>query len=171
MSEIEVWRPIFEFPDYDVSNYGRIYNHKAEQLMSVSYTGYGHAKISLTDFSDGTRHTRSVALIVAETFLDPPNSLCNAVIMLDGDLTNLRASNLAWRPKAFAWKYTHQFKEHIPVYLTNLPVYNRIDDIEYDSIVQAGMTEGLLLMDVWRSTYTGAPVFPTGSIFEVVERV
>ena len=166
----EEWRTIFEFPNYQISSLGRVYNIRRDRLMSVSCTNHGHAKIKLTDF-DGTQHTRSVALLVASSFVEAPNLLCDQVIMLDGDLTNLDAQNLAWRPQWFAWRYTRQLKEDQPVYYHNLNVVNLNEEVSYNSIVEAGVTEGLLFDDIWRSTYQRSQVFPHGHVFEIVERV
>ncbi len=81
------------------------------------------------------------------------------------------ADNLAWRPERFAWLYTRQMKKPQPVYYKNLEIHNHTTDRYYESIIDAGITEGLLFADIWRSTYTGETVFPYGHQFEVVERV
>lgn len=166
----ERWRRISEFPNYEISNYGRVYNLRKNGMMRTSRTNHGHSKITLTK-EDGSRHTRSVALLVAEAFVPQPNELCDYLVVLDGDFNNVHSLNLAWRPRWFAWKYTRQLKTFQPIYYNNLAVRNIIDGSEYDSIVQAGITEGLLFEDIWRSTYTKDALFPTGSVFEVIERV
>lgn len=164
---VEEWRTILEFTNYDVSNRGNIWNRKRNKQMSTSLSNHGHVKITLTAY-DGTRHTRSVAQLVAEAFLDPPNLLCDAVIVLDGDLTHVDAENLAWRPQWFAWKYTRQLKTPQPRHYLNLPVINTDEQIIYDSIEEAGRSEGILFDDVWRSTYQGIEVFPHGCRYEIV---
>lgn len=166
----EVWTTIEEFPEYEVSSLGRIFNRKRDLMMKTSQTNHGHIKITLKHES-GERYTRSVAMLVAEAFVTAPNLLCNQLILLDGNLSNVKASNLAWRPAWFAWKYTRQLKEEQPLYFRNLRVANMTDNVEYSCIVDAGMFEGLLFADIWRSTYTGNRVFPTGSVFEITERV
>jgi hypothetical protein len=167
----EVWKIIPEFSNYQISNLGRIYNIKYDHVMRTSLTNFGHVKISLKSDWSNERFTRSVAQIVAEAFLEPPNWKCDQVIILDGDFSNVAASNLAWRPRWYTWKYTRQLKKTQPIYYRNLAVHNITNNIYYDSIVEAGMTEGLLFEDIWRSTYTGAYLFPNGSRFEVIERV
>jgi hypothetical protein len=166
----EVWETIPEFPRYEISNLGRIYNSKARAFMSPSLTNHGHMKITLVSESGG-RQTRSVAVLVGEAFVEAPNVFCDQLIMLDGHLTHIAANNLAWRPRWFAWKYVRQLKIEQPIYYRNLRVTNLIENVEYQSIIHAGMIEGLLFDDIWRSTYSGVPVFPYGSIFEVTERV
>lgn len=190
----EQWLIIEDFPTYEISSRGQIYNHRTRQLMRTSVNNYGHVKITLKarhtqgrcDFCGAfvdirvsklgekpcpIRHTLSVALLVATAFVDRPTPLCDQLVILDGDFRNVSAYNLAWRPRTFAWKYTRQLKVDQPLHYLNLPVCNVISGNEYECIVHAGITEGLLFSDVWRSTYTGAAIFPNGSVFEVIERV
>lgn len=168
--EADIWKELPEFPNYEINPLGEIYNRRTRALMKINPTNHGHMKITLTA-ENGRRHDRSVAMLVADAFVKPPNFLCDNVIVLDGDHTNIAASNLAWRPQGFAWKYTRQLKQEQPLYYRNLRVLNTVERIEYECVVHAGMSEGLLFEDIWRSTYTGAYLFPTGSAFEVIERV
>jgi hypothetical protein len=166
----EQWRIIKEFPRYEISDEGNIYNTRRRIFMRTSLTPFGHVKITLTDY-DGKRYDRSVAQLVAEAFVRPPTLLCDAVIVLDGDFQHVDAENLMWRPRHYAWRYTHQLKTDQPRHFTNLPVRNILTHVEYESIMEAGMNEGLLFTDIWRSTYSGNSIFPEGSIFEIINRV
>lgn len=164
------WRTIPEFPRYEISDEGEIYNTYYRQMMRTSFSNHGHLKITLTD-DRGRRHTRSVALLVAEAYVPVPNYLCNYLIVLDGNLEHVAATNLAWRPRGFAWEYTHQLKVDQPLHYRNLPVRDLVHNFNYNSIIEAGIEEGLLFKDIWQSTYTEGEVFPTGAVFEVMERV
>lgn len=167
----ELWITIPEFSNYEISNLGRVGNISTNYIMRTSLTNHGHVKITLKSDWSNERFTRSVARMVAESFIDKPNWMCDQVIILDGDFSNVIMDNLAWRPRWYAWKYTRQLKTEQPLHYKNLPVHNIITDVYYNSIVEAGIREGLLFDDIWRSTYTGVPLFPNGSIFEVIERV
>jgi hypothetical protein len=167
----ELWSIIPEFPDYQVSSLGRIFNRKNETIVKTTFTNHGHPKVSLYyPFTLG-RKTRSLSKLVAEAFVEQPNILCDEVIVLDGNYANIVAENLAWRPTSFAWKYVRQLKEPQPAHYRNLRVNNISVMRAYDSIIEAGMTEGLLFEDIWMSTYNGKPVFPYGHQFDVVDRV
>lgn len=166
----EKWEQIIEFPSYSISNKGRVFNHRTNKVMRTSQTTHGHMKIALMDHR-GYRYTRSITMLVAGAFVEPPNSLCDTVVVLDGVLSNVDAFNLAWRPKWFAWRYTHQLKETQPGHYYNLPVFNMENGEGYNSIIEAGMKEGLLFDDIWRSTWSGVEIFPYNYTFEVVERV
>lgn len=167
MSE-ERWCDIPNFSNYRISDHGRVYNIKADLIMSLSYTAHGHTKITLASDWDGERLTRSVAQMVAEAFVEPPNELCDHVTILDGNLANVRASNLVWRPRWFSWKYSRQLKFAQPNHYHNLEVEDHTQGLIHHSVITAGMSLGLLFDDVWRSTYTGHACFPTGSVFSVV---
>jgi hypothetical protein len=166
----EIWSSIPGFSGYSVSNFGRVHHNRRNRIMSASFSNWGHLKISLV--SDmGQRQTKLVAPLVAEAFVEPPTNYSDHVILLDGDYSNVSAWNLAWRPKGFAWSYVHQLKTKHPTYYRSLAVQNVSHKAEYNSIIEAGMTEGLLFDDIWRSTYTGDRIFPYRSIFRVIERV
>ena len=170
MIEEEVWQVIEDFPNYEVSNQGRIYNLRLRRMMSTSINNHGYVKITLAA-NRGDRHDRSVALLVAQAFVEPPNILCDHVVILDGDLTNVDARNLVWRPRWFAWKYRHQLNKAQPLHYKNLHVANTTTGDVYSSIIKCCHTEGLLYDEVWKSTYMSKPVFPFSHIYEIVERV
>lgn len=164
----EQWATIPDFPMYEISSQGRVRNAKFDRIMRTSINSSGHVKITLVDDHTGMRLTRSVAQMVAEAFVAAPTVLCDHVVVLDGNFENVRAENLVWRPRYFAWKYTHQLKNEQIHYFHNLRVQNISTGAAYDSIIQAGMCEGLLFQDIWRSTYSGARLFPHGDAFEVI---
>lgn len=166
----EVWSAIPGYSKYSISNFGRIHNNKRDRLMSVSFQNSGHAKISLID-DYGERHSKSVALLVAEAFVKPPTHYCDHVILKDGKYDNVSAWNLEWRPRGFAFMYLAQLESHHPAYYRSLSVRNVSRPAEYESIIEAGMVEGRLFDDIWRSTWTGDRIFPYHSIFRVFERV
>lgn len=169
----EQWREIRDFPGYSVSNHGRIYTERYGEgrFIQPSPNNFGHIRVGLVSEWDGKRYTRSVAVLVAQAFVEAPNLWSDHVIILDGVLSNVRSDNLAWRTESAAYQYARQLKQAQPVYFQNLAVTNLDRNIEYDCIVQAGMCEGLLFKDIWRSTYSGSRVPPYGHVFEVTERV
>lgn len=164
----EDWKIIPEFPDYKISNYGRVYNIHRGHEMRTSLNNFGHMKISLLSLRDGQRYTRSVAQMVAEAFLEPYNFLCDHVLVKDGDFAHVSAENLTWRPRWFVWKYSHQLKTEQPLHYHNLQVVNVLTGDKYNSIIEAGIMEGLLFDDIWKSTYTRETFFPNIAIFEVI---
>lgn len=166
------WGKIEGFPTYAVSDHGHILNMKTDHLVRISYTMQGNAKVSLDApravDAPRSRSTLSVARLVALAFVEPPNPFCTHVIVLNGNMADLRAENLAWRPSSFAWRYTRQMREGQPGYFYSLQLMDITTDLMYQNVVSAGQELGLLFADIWRSTYTGESVYPTQSIFRVV---
>ena len=165
----EVWKPIKDFPGYEVSDGGGIWSDRSGMRLLPSPNTTGIMKINL--MRQGLTITRSVKTLVAEAFLDQQLTFEIAeddkptAINIDGDQRNCRADNLAWRPRWFAWKYTHQFNETIPrEYLVQ--IVNERTGIIYPSVMEAGIAEGLLWEHVYDSMLSGKPVYPTGSHFD-----
>jgi hypothetical protein len=163
----EEWKDIPEFPGYAVSSFGRIWNKYRNREVAVNQTNWGHVKVCFTD----RRLTRSVAVLVAEAFVEPPDELSDCVVLLDGNLNNIRADNIVWRPRQYAWRYARQVRTQQPLHYRNLPVVNLDLHVEYDSIIQAGMTEGVLFDDIWESTFMGRRPYPYHHKYRILERV
>lgn len=161
----ERWEPISEYPGYYVSDWGYIYSDRTEQQLSMSQTLSGIVKVNL--MRDGHIHTRSVKVLVAYAFVPLTRFQGFTPINIDGNQTNNHYLNLAWRPRWFAWKYTRQFNEETPNEY-NVRVINILTGDTYDSIMEAGVADGVLWEYVYRSTLTGRPVFPTGGIYELI---
>lgn len=166
----EFWRKIPGFPNYSISNIGRVRDDYQNRLVAVSRQQDGHLKISMWS-EDGCRYTRSVALMVAEAFVECPDELSDHVILLDGKFNNVAATNMAWRPRWFAWKYTRQLQGRIVIPYQNLAVYNCTNRRRYPSIVACGKREGLLFEDIWSSVNTGRSVYPQHYVFRITQRV
>lgn len=165
----ELWEPITGFRTYSVSNLGNVKNNQTKRLLSTSLNNYGQVKISLWSDETGQRHTKLVCTLVAEAFVyDRPDPRCNTPVILDNKLTNVRADNIVWRPRWFAWKYLHQFKTPIHRYYYTVPILNIQEDVMYESVVQCGKTEGLIFDDIWESTYKAIEVYPHLSVYQVV---
>jgi len=92
----EEWREVHGWPDYRVSNLGRVASHKGAQPRMLSQVlvgrpGLEYPRVTLS--GPGRRQLRSVHSLVAEAFIGPrPSGL--DVRHLDGDRYNPRASNL-----------------------------------------------------------------------------
>lgn len=159
----EEWADILEFPNYMVSNYGRVRNIKHGRVVKMSYTRQGAVKVSL--YLDNIRVTKSVKVLVAEAFLPGRTEQFDTAIHLDGDQGNNTIENLIWRPRWFAWKYSRQF-ELINTYLKLGPVYEVKSKQSYSSIADASLKNGLLFKEVDYSISNKVATFPTWQQFE-----
>lgn len=163
----ELWSIIPEFPDYAVSNLGKIRNIYSNREYTTTINNWGHVKISFGP----ERITRSVAVLVAEAFVEPPDELSTSIIHLDGNFENVRFDNLAWRPMSFSWYYTRQFKKQQPLHYKNIPVLNLDLYVEYECVIKAGTTEGVLFDDIWDSTWRGRRPYPFHYKYQIVHRL
>lgn len=168
----ELWETIWDFPQYEISNHGQVYNIPRRRYMKTSVNNHGHVKISLVNDRTQTRHTRSVAKLVAAAFVESPNERCNDVVILDGNPRNVVSSNLAWRPRWFCWKYLKQLENPKPLDFKKYEILNVHTQTVYRNVIECGMTEGLLFMDIWLSVLNEAiphHTFPYGHRFQILE--
>ncbi len=157
----ERWSTIEEYPTYKVSNYGDVFNQTTGKRMKESVTRTGLVKVGLV--SSGVQYTRGVAVLVAEAFVFGRSDIFDTPIHLDGDQSNNREDNLEWRPRWFAWKYARQFSETSNH--NRGPVLDLSSGFWYTTLLEAAMTNGLLIKDILRSITFQQEVFPTKQIF------
>lgn len=160
---MERWVPLLGYPGYSVSSQGRIRNDKRESLLTVSRLPSNHAIVGLQ--LEGRQVKRSVARLVAETFLDEPrNPLFNIPIHFDGDLYNCTADNLDWRPRWFAQAHVKQFRISLPEYPD--PIRELKSGEIFENCWKAVFRYGLLYTDLLKSIRFKTYVFPTMQSYE-----
>lgn len=89
---MEVWKPIRNFSNYNVSNEGRIMNIKTQRILKTYICEKGYVQVCLR--KNNQRYTVRVGKIVAEAFLGEHPGM--DVVYKDQDRTNVYASNLEW---------------------------------------------------------------------------
>ncbi len=94
LDSTERWLQIPDFPDYQVSSFGRVCSLKqdAPRLLKPITTTYGYAIVSL---HQGGRTQRYVHRLVLEAFVGECPDGCEAA-HLDGNQVNNALDNLAW---------------------------------------------------------------------------
>lgn len=110
----EVWKPIKDFPNYVVSNRGRVYSFAREEIYCgvirmrhgrflVPRLGkQGYLYVALC--KEGHTSTKKIHRLVAEAFLDNPNNL-ECVNHKDECRTNNNVENLEWCTVAYNVTY------------------------------------------------------------------
>lgn len=160
--QYEIAEDIPEFPNYEVTNYGRVFNKASGREMHLSRNQTGALTVGMV--YDGVQYRRSVRSLVARAFVEGESELNNTPIQLDGNRDNLTASNIVWRPRWFAWEYMHQFRE-TPEYAFYGPVLDVVHGIEYESIFDACISNGYLVKHMYMALMNEGRVYPTGDTF------
>lgn len=143
--------------NYCVFSSGRVENIKTGRALKLSHTVQGAVKVSVKG-DDGVLRTYSVKRLVADAFLprlddvEVPH-LWNTPIQLDGNQDNVHVSNLAWRPRNFAHRYSRQFKNDYGYYHQE-SVINKTLGIVYENVYDAATSEGVLMLDILVSCYS-----------------
>lgn len=158
----EIWAQLDEFEDYSISNLGRVRNDIRDSPVALSLTQQGAVKVGL--MKGGVQYTRSVKVLVAETFIPKENPLFNSPIHLDCNPRNNRVDNIVWRPRWFAWKYTQQLVD-INRFKKVGPVVNVKTKVVYKNVVEAAMANGLLFWEVEMAVINQIPVFPSWHLY------
>lgn len=154
---IEEWVVVDEFPNYIVSTLGRVVNESTKRVIEPSHTTQGALKVTL--IKDGQKCTRSLKVLVASAFVKGESEIFNTPIQLDGNQDNVRADNLMWRPRWFAWKYTRQFTD-CDEYRDDALYLHLRSGVFYKSMYEVGVTYGVLFKDVRRHIWYNIPLFP-----------
>lgn len=154
---------IADFPGYEITNHGRVFNLHTGREMVLSPTQHGDLTVGLT--KGGHQYRFSVKGLVARAFVEGETDIFNTPTLLDGDKHNLYFENIVWRPRWFAWKYSRQFS-HPELWYSNGPIYENTEGVLYDSFIDASVHNGILCSDIRTSIYHGElMVFPTGQMF------
>ncbi len=160
----EIWVDIEEFPDYAVSNLGRVMNKSTDHIKTQTPNQQGIPSVLL--MQDRQQHRRSVARLVAQHFVPTRQPHFDTPINLDGDRFNNHWENLDWRPRWFAAKYHAQFKHPLP-YGFKAAVFCVQDTKKFNNAYEAAACYGVLVKEIINSTHTQQPVFPTWQVFGV----
>jgi hypothetical protein len=176
--------PIDDFPGYEISNYGRVYNLRMRRMMVLSPTQHGDLTVGLT--RDSYQYRYSVKGLVARAFCSFEylwakqievkafvynwSDTFNTPTLLDGDKHNLYFENIVWRPRWFAWRYSNQFTNPMPWYRFG-PIQDVGSGIMYESYMEAAIENGILCSDIRRSIYEpNRLIFPTYQNFAYVSQ-
>lgn len=155
------WRDIEDFPNWGVSENGLVVSDWTSRAMAINQNQQGLAIVKMT--RDGKQFTRSLALLVAKAYLEPPpNPAYNSIVHLNGDRMDCRATNLMWRPRWYALRY-HAMFDDMPY---RVSVYIPAIDSAFDSLREFCTTYGLVESYTYIDMCNHEPCFHYGWIVE-----
>lgn len=166
---IDEWVPIAGFPGYSVSPLGQVRRDRSKRILTPRVNQYGVPYVGL--MKEGRRHqaVRSLALLVANTFIPKKNEHWDTPIHLDGDRLNCRADNLVWRPRRYAVNYQDQFDVARYENPIHAPIRETETDAEFPNSLAAACNYGLLEREVVLSILNNTLAWPTHKKFVVVD--
>lgn len=91
---MEQWREIEEFPQYEVSNKGRVRNGKTKRILRTNLDEKGRERLIL--YKGNKQYSRKIHRLVADAFCEKYYDGLD-VTHADGDVRNNDADNLEWR--------------------------------------------------------------------------
>lgn len=94
MKNTEIWKDVFYYDNYEVSNLGRIRNKKTNRILKTVTSNTGYTMACLC--KNGKRKSLSVHRIVMQTFKPVQNMDDLQVNHIDWDKTNNKLENLEW---------------------------------------------------------------------------
>lgn len=160
---IEEWEVLDDYPLYAISSFGNIINMRTGVRRKAVRSPEGVAKITLS--REGRIFTKSIARLVAKSFIPENRELFNTVINTDGDRMNCYIDNLAWRPRWFAIKFHQQFEERW-FQNSNAPLMCVDTGDVYNNYQHAAIMLGVLARDIQLSCETRRTVvFPDRKSF------
>lgn len=109
MVATEEWIAVEGFPGYSVSPLGHVRKDSSGRVLHVRVNQYGVPYVGL--MRNWRQHIRSLPRLVATAFIPSDNPIFDTPINLNGDRTDCRIENLAWRPRWYAILYNNQFEE------------------------------------------------------------
>lgn len=152
--EDDEWRPIFGFDGWSISPQGNVKNETTGRVLTTRLNRQGFRMVNL--LQDNKLRTRSVARIVAESYLeDPRNEAYNSLIHLDGNRGNCSVDNIVWRPRWYAVRY-HQMFDREPY---KLSVYIEETEEIFDTLREACMVYGLVELYTYVDMLNDIPCF------------
>lgn len=88
-----MWQQIIDFPEYEVSDEGKVRRCKNQRELKPSTAGAGYQRVNLR--REGQTVQKYIHRLVAEAYLEKPEGAYE-VNHKDGDKTNNAVDNLEW---------------------------------------------------------------------------
>ena len=103
LENIEIWKDINGYPNYQISNLGRVWSKKRQIYLKQYKTNNGYSQVTLYAIN-GKCKKELIHRLVALTFIENPNNY-PCVNHKDENKDNNSASNLEWCDRSYNINY------------------------------------------------------------------
>jgi hypothetical protein len=162
----ETWAKLDGFSIYEISTFGRVINVHRDMLLTPVPNQEGISKVSLV--RDGRTTSRSLAVLVAQTFLPKERVIFNSPINLNGDRMDCHVDNLMWRPRWFAVHYHQQF-EREEFHGSRQPIEDLTFEEKFIGWKDPSIRYGLRYIDIIMSCTNHTPTIITSQRFRYLD--
>lgn len=76
----EIWKPINNYDNYEVSSFGRVKNTKTGRIMKLTTDTHGYNKVNLSN--NGKIITFIIHKLIASTFIKNPKCYVSIILMV-----------------------------------------------------------------------------------------
>ena len=157
------------FPLYSISDLGEVMNN--DTWTAKTHFKNQHGLRFVTLYQGSHRMSRQVSALVAETFIRGMYPLeWKTLIYLDGDIDNVKASNLAYRPRSYALRYNKTIRsvDRSQWEFAHTAIDWDGGELQFDNVVDSAMHFGILMDEILKSLETGrSPVFAPNVSFHI----
>ena len=109
----ELWKPICNYSNYEVSNLGRIKNIKFNRILNGTINPYGYRTVRLTS-DNGMFKNHLVHRLVAKHFVyNPKPEEFNIINHINERKLDNRANNLEWCTQTYNHNYGNAIKKQV----------------------------------------------------------
>lgn len=138
MTPPEQFSPILGYPNYVVSDHGRVINTKTDRTLAITVNrASGWRYVALGKAGEMKRYP--LAGLVADAFLPVPERPNTSVLHIDGDRGNCTAYNLHWKARWFVVMYMKEINDR--KYHIRRPFESYLTGRVYESIAELAMEE------------------------------
>ena len=90
---VEIWKPIENYEDYSISNFGNVYSSKRTRILKPTNTTKGYIQVHLS--KNGKVKNAPIHRLVAKAFIENVDNKPQ-VNHIDGNKKNNNVTNLEW---------------------------------------------------------------------------